>query len=575
MKRNITLHTLGYALCGLLGLSSCSDFLDVKPQNVTIEDDFWNEKSDVDQMITGLYASLEDAGCIKRMMVWGEFRSDNVTAGTAVEKDADLQKIFKEDINASNGYTTWSPFYYVINSANTIIERAPAVAENDPAFSQSELKADIAEASALRDLCYFYLIRTFRDVPYSTQAFSDDNQTMALPATKFDDVLDSLITDLEYQQKYAVSTYPSATDAQAKYQTGRITQDAIRAMLCDMYLWKKDYANCIKYADLVIQSKIQRAKDNGDFNEMTTDQLNRVGGYPLTLESYSNISNAYYGHAYSTIFGEGNSDESIFELTFMNADNMPSNAAVNDFYVRNSGSVTRGLAAPSTYVGGTEGQDNQVFGKLDSRYLEDINDRTYISKYGCKEVTLNYSDVNNPKADYGDVYADGKCKANWIIYRLTDVMLMKAEALAAQMSDAAELTDQDKTYLSQAFSLVNAVNKRSICQATLKDTLVYSDYQTKEKIEDLVMKERQRELMFEGKRWYDLVCRARRDGNTQYLTQQALLKYSSNTAAISAKMAKMDYIYWPYNIEELKVNTYLKQNPAFGSGVDDTYKSTK
>lgn len=575
MKRNITLHTLGYALCGLLGLSSCSDFLDVKPQNVTIEDDFWNEKSDVDQMITGLYASLEDAGCIKRMMVWGEFRSDNVTAGTAVEKDADLQKIFKEDINASNGYTTWSPFYYVINSANTIIERAPAVAENDPAFSQSELKADIAEASALRDLCYFYLIRTFRDVPYSTQAFSDDNQTMALPATKFDDVLDSLITDLEYQQKYAVSTYPSATDAQAKYQTGRITQDAIRAMLCDMYLWKKDYANCIKYADLVIQSKIQRAKDNGDFNEMTTDQLNRVGGYPLTLESYSNISNAYYGHAYNTIFGEGNSDESIFELTFMNADNMPSNAAVNDFYVRNSGSVTRGFAAPSTYVGGTEGQDNQVFGKLDSRYLEDINDRTYISKYGCKEVTLNYSDVNNPKADYGDVYADGKCKANWIIYRLTDVMLMKAEALAAQMSDAAELTDQDKTYLSQAFSLVNAVNKRSICQATLKDTLVYSDYQTKEKIEDLVMKERQRELMFEGKRWYDLVCRARRDGNTQYLTQQALLKYSSNTAAISAKMAKMDYIYWPYNIEELKVNTYLKQNPAFGSGVDDTYKSTK
>lgn len=575
MKRNITLHTLGYALCGLLGLSSCSDFLEVKPQNVTIEDDFWNEKSDVDQMITGLYASLQDASCVKRMMVWGEFRSDNVTAGSNIDKDADLQKIFKEDINASNGYTTWTPFYYVINSANTIIEKAPAVAENDPSFSESELRADIAEASALRDLCYFYLIRTFRDVPYTTKAFADDNQTMALPATSFDNVLDSLINDLEYQQQYAVSTYPSATTSQALYQTGRITQDAIRAMLCDMYLWKKDYANCIKYADLVIQSKLKRAKDDGDFSKMTTDQLNRVGGYPLTLDSYSSMSNNYYGNAYTTIFGEGNSNESIFELTYMDADNMPSNGAVNDYYVHTDGSVTRGFAAPSTYVGGTEGQDNQVFSKYDGRYLEMINNRTYIAKYGCKSVTIDYSDVNNPKADYGDVYASGRCKGNWIIYRLTDVMLMKAEALAAQMSGASELTTQDQSYLTQAFSLVNAVNKRSVCQTTLKDTLVLADYQTKEKIEDLVMKERQRELMFEGKRWYDLVCRARRDGNTQYLVQQALMKYSSNTAAISAKMAKMDYIYWPYNVEELKVNTNLKQNPAFGSGVDDKYQTTK
>ena len=52
-------------------------------------------------------------------------------------------------------------------------------------FSESELKADIAEVTALRSLCYFYLIRTFRDVPYSTEAFTDDDQKMDLPATNF------------------------------------------------------------------------------------------------------------------------------------------------------------------------------------------------------------------------------------------------------------------------------------------------------------------------------------------------------------------------------------------------------
>lgn len=89
------------------------------------------------------------------------------------------------------------------------------------------------------------------------------------------------------------------------------------------------------------------------------------------------------------------------------------------------------------------------------------------------------------------------------------------------------------------------------------------------------MSERQRELMFEGKRWYDLVCRSRRDGNTQYLREQTLMKFTTNTSAISGKLAKMDYIYWPYNIDELKVNKNLIQNPAFGSGEDRNISKTK
>jgi hypothetical protein len=36
----------------------------------------------------------------------------------------------------------------------------------------------------------------------------------------------------------------------------------------------------------------------------------------------------------------------------------------------------------------------------------------------------------------------------------------------------------------------------------------------------------------------------------------------------------MDAIFWPYNIDELKVNNSLVQNPAFGSGEDDSYQNT-
>ena len=572
MKRRNTIYSIITAVAALLSLVSCSDFLEVKPQNVTVEDEFWNEKADVDQMMTGLYASLQDAGVVKRMMIWGEFRSDNVTSGSNIEKDVSLQKIFKEDIDASNGYTTWTPFYYIINSANTLIEHAPAVAATDPAFSQSELNADIAEASAIRDLCYFYLIRTFRDVPYTTVSFADDNQVMNLPATKFDDVLDSLITDLEHVQDNAVKNYPSSSSTKALYQTGRITQDAIHAMLCDMYLWKKDYNKCIQYADMIIASMRQRAKDKGFYNKLSADDEARVNGYPLISDAFTNT---VYGNAYTEIFGYGNSMESIFELTYMRDDNMPSNGAANDFYMFSKGDIVAGYAAPSTYVNGTEGQDNQVFSKYDGRYYENMNNGM-ISKGCFATVNVDYSGgTKNVIASHFSPYAEGKCKANWIIYRLSDVMLMKAEALTALMSNASELSDQDKNYMTQAFSLVNAVNKRSVCESVLKDTLKADDYATKEKIENLVMAERQRELMFEGKRWYDLVCRSRRDGNTDYLRQQTLMKFTSNTSAISGKLGKMDYIYWPYNIDELKVNGNLKQNPAFGSGVDESIEQNK
>ena len=238
------------AIGAICGFSSCSDFLEIEPQNEIIHENFWNEKADVDGIVAGCYSKLQSEGIIRRMMVWGEFRSDNVVAGQNISDDIHLDNVLKANIDASNVYTTWDEFYNVINRCNTVIQFAPQVAEKDLSFTESELRATIAEMTALRSLCYFYLIRTFRDVPYTTTAFLSDDQVMDLPATKFDAVLDSLIQDLERVRPDAVKKYP---ETQPLYQTGRITQDAIHAMLCEMYLWKKDYQNCIRYADLTNQ----------------------------------------------------------------------------------------------------------------------------------------------------------------------------------------------------------------------------------------------------------------------------------------------------------------------------------
>ncbi len=575
MKRKNIFNHIIVSACLLLGFSSCGDFLQVEPQNEIILEKFWNEKADVDGIILGCYAGMQSDNMLMRMMVWGEFRSDNIGRGQNLDKDASLENVLKENLTASNAYTTWDQFYNIINRCNNVIKYAPGVAKKDPGFSDSELRADIAEVSALRDLCYFYLIRTFRDVPYSTTAYTDDDQVMDLPATSFDVVLDSLITDLEKVKDDAVQTYPAGTESEALFQTSRITREAIHAMLCEMYLWKQDYQKCIQYADLVINAKKMQVEERQRTSYNVAD-YSKFGGYPLISEgSYG--SSTTFGSAYNAIFGEGNSSESILELTFMSGDNMPSNGAVNRCYgFHKNGLPTLGFASVSSYVG--DDVSSQVFNvfnnKYDARYYENVLLGTMIGKYVCAESRIDFSG-SMPTVTISRMYNEEKNKSNWILYRLTDIMLLKAEALTQLMSNAAELSTEDQNYKNAAFSLVTAVNKRSICQATLKDTLDPKKYTSKADIENLVLEERHRELMFEGKRWYDLVRRSRRDGNTRYLSTQVLQKFSSNTSAIQDKLAKMDAVFWPYNVDELKVNKNLKQNPAFGSGENGNYDKTK
>lgn len=553
-----------------LGLGSCSDFLEIEPLNDIVLDKFWNEENDVENIVAGCYSGMQNRILIERMIVWGELRSDHLIGGTGVQDNINIQNILKENITANNVYTSWGEFYDIINRCNTVLHYSPLVAERDPNYTETELMATRAEVSAIRDLCYFYLIRTFRDVPYSTQPFLDELQQMAMPATKFDAVLDSLITDLENVKSYAVKTYPVS---KTNYQCGRITQDAIHAMLAEMYLWKKDYANSVKYADMVIDAKTQRFQNEIDNAGGNSSSYKMFEGYPLIYDSYT--TGNLYGKAYGTIFGSGASRESILELIFADDNTLLANHGLSFLYGNQK--TMPGIVKPADFIT-TDVSDAsyKVFcDKYDTRNYENLYKMSAsqcgVAKYVCKSgmVSISSTEINSLASPS---YPEEYCHANWILYRLTDVMLLKAEALV-QMVDGDAKTEANDSLLRAAYDIVSVINKRSNC-ATTYMPITYANYSTKSQMENLVFEERARELMFEGKRWYDLVRRSLRDGNTSYLVQQVTRKGSDNASVVQAKLAKMDAIFWPYNLDELKVNPYLVQNPAFGSGDDNSYQNT-
>lgn len=553
----LSVIALGGASAGLL--SSCSDFLDITPLNKVVLENFWTQKSEVNAVLMGCYESLESEESIIRMGVWGEMRSENILQGASIGNE--YNEILNENILPTNSLTKWNVMYQTINRCNTVCHYAPMVQKKDPNYTVNELNANIAEASFIRDLCYFYLIRTFRDVPMSFEPTIDDTKEFQIPATPMNAALDTLIKDLESVKDYAVKRYvddSKMSNAQAASQayenSSRVTRVAIYALLADLNLWRGNYDETIKYCDLIIDFKKNQYKEKiaqiGDLTDMQ-----EFAGIPLILEAPA--GSVTCGNAYNEIFGTGNSFESIFELYFRNNQQVK-NKYVNEFFGKDRLGSISGL---SRYCKDAATGNSDLFTKNDCRVYatsENSNSRYAITKYVNSRVFMDIKNVTDEKSLKLSTSRGNAEYANWIIYRLTDVMLMKAEACILK----------GEAEYETAFTLINAVNKRAHNYTTsaAKDTLVFDDYRTsQEKMEQLLLDERNRELMFEGKRWYDLVRIAVRDGDNQRLVSEATKKYQDKVNALKIKLADPNIIFFPYNKEELKVNPFLKQNSAYGN----------
>ena len=160
------------ALSGMLA-TSCID-TSVLPNDITIAEDYWKNKADVQNMVASAYLGMVSGGTVPtNLIVWGGFRSDELNPTETIINDGrwdDLKKINLGNLDKTNQYCNWATLYTVINRCNQVLERAPQVVEMDPAETEDTYSTDRSQMLALRALCYFCLVRTFRDVPYNEQA---------------------------------------------------------------------------------------------------------------------------------------------------------------------------------------------------------------------------------------------------------------------------------------------------------------------------------------------------------------------------------------------------------------------
>ena len=473
----------------LFTLYGCDNWLTIEPENDLIKEEFWKSADDVQAMLASTYGSLRNT--FDEMIYWSELRGGNVTTGNS--PTSNQIDMFNYNIFSENSLVKWGDFYKVINYANTLIKFAPQVVDIDPTFSQNDLKRAEAEAVFLRSLCYFTLVKAFRDVPLVLEPYVDDSKDVNIPKTPEKDIIKQLIIDLEEAKKYAPTGY-AVDNYTEEYNKGRVTVYAVEALLADIYLWDNQYDKCISECDNIINSF--------KFGLVVADE-------------------------YFSLYSPGNSIESIFELQ-------------SD---RNLGQ-TNNLFSVTGNVSGAS-QDIQVsdyfvdlFSTTDKRGTGVSFDRTSYSIW--KYVGFEAANPDNRRV------SGSQSDANWIYYRLADMYLMKAEAFF------------EKGETGSAVDMLKIIRGRA---GVPEDEIIEES-----ELMDIILKERSKEFIGEGKRWFDLVRFARRDfENRKYLISDAVLINVSPQyfVAVKAKINDQNSWFLPIYYKELEVNNLLEQNPFY------------
>lgn len=376
-----------FACISIFLFGSCKDYLTVLPENNQSSYDFWKTKQDVEAVLAAGYINVRSS--VETLFLWGEARGNGISylssSGSSLQKAA--RKLRAIDILPDNDLCEYGKAYDVIAVANAVIKYAPDVVSRDPSFNENICNSFMAEAYFQRSLLYFYLVRTFKDVPFVVLPYVDDSAPYVMAKEDGVVILKSCIEDLETYIINAKEFFPEVDNDNPINTKGRATKWSIHALLADIYLWLGDYDACINHCDAVINS-------------------GRVG---LIKNGFVN-------------YFPGNSNESLFEVQYSNP-----KSQTNSFLTWFKSS-SDGYYVASEYL--TSLFDNELNDKRGLGYS--INSSGYVWKYlGVDNVTARVASENDQ---------------NYILYRLADIYYMKAESLimkggASNFDEAISLID--------------------------------------------------------------------------------------------------------------------------------------
>lgn len=473
-------------LCMALFATSCEQILDQKPLSDITQANFWNTPKDAEAGLVAVYNLYMNTAYTAFQL--GEIRSDNLEMPTkwgyemVNPQSADLNNNI---IAPVDGISSWVAFYNVVARANEVLFFTEKINFGD----QADKDRILGEAYFLRAHAYFIMAQNWGALPLITEPFASQGENMYVERTPVNLIYDQIVKDVAQAENLLPVT---RTD-----QRVRAAKAAAQALFCDVLL-TRGYTSFAKTDDFTT----------------AVAKANAV----LANPNYKLVS----GASYAGIFRDGNSSESIFEIAF-NFNNAATQSLSN-FFLPRAYNKSRPYGGETIML-----PSHSLVAAFEAGDLRAATTYTVL-----KPEEEQYYDANVKGMTYGNKYLGTVTNQgvqrysddNYIVYRLPDVMLMKAEALVQTGS------------IPEAVGIVNEIRARAGLAAKTAGS--------KDAALTLVLDEKRKEFAFEGKRWYDLL----RTGKVSvYRTEPSFIQ---NRALLPVPQAEVD-----------RNSKLLPQNPTY------------
>ncbi len=527
-----------------LSLTSCDDFLDLKPTGTFTEEQL--DDSSIEGLMASAYAGLEAhffgnnesfAGPITNWVF--DVRSDDALKGGGdITMEQYIHQLEVSNVTSDNAVALdkWRNNYYAISR----VHKAMNAIENSNIANKATY---LGELKLLRAYFYFDLIRIFKQVPYFTEN-EDPNGKRADEYTR-DQIFSFIKQDL-------VDAYSVLPEEQS--QAGRFNKYVAAAVMAKVSAFTSSWSDVETYANYVIASNKYDFYDN--YGDMSKIEFNNKKESIMAVQfstannnahiNWSNLLNTTYSEG--ALFGTGDD-------FFLGSQNL-----VDAFATDNNGLPY--LDGSDHYVKTTENGDGNYDGNVDPRLDFTVGrlgmpfrGHTYNKKW-CRAYDI-YGEYSGKKGlidpsspDMVQGFPWGASALNYCIIRYSDIVLLKAEALIEQNKQ-----------LDEARTLINDVRKkaqRSIdgnytpqdldpFNANYNVGLYPSEGWTQEYARKAVRMERRLELAMEGNRWFDLLR-----WNTAVSTVNAYMQSEKRYHTYYAgNSISEDELYFPVPYEEV------------------------
>jgi hypothetical protein len=569
-------------LAGAFTFSSCDDFLDKTPTELT-DENFFNNSTEASSFLDGVFAILTQTGFYSNNYFYLAGGDDMEFYGGSGRAPATMGLVCNNATASDAAVATfWQILYSGINRANIFLENIDKVSD-----ITDSLRAEyVAEARFLRAFYYFNLVECWGDVPFRTHS-TTTVVGLSAPRTSKDSIYNFICDEM------AAAADDLPTAASLSYSPSKLSKSTAWGILARVYMFRAGehyrdnttantseiteyFTAANKYAKLVKEQGGHSLAPNywdvfiDECSEQTNTTANEMiwqaeftGNYTTSARTEGRVGNIIGIQApnlssYEDIVGKA--DPGFSYCFFW------STPKLYELYVAN-GDINRmnWNIAPFTYTQSVTdaGVDGRLFekGKL-AEVKEQYYDESYSygdtpsgSNYGDREKTYVTTDYGRMCGKWRREYEADKKNKNFTsidfpILRYSDVLLMIAETE----------NEINNGPTDEAYECINAVRERAGI-SDLEEGMDYSEFL------QAVKDERGMELCFEMLRRFDLIRWGDYVSNMNELATRA--KAGTNwtlgpTNVYTYFQISSAYNYFPIPTIETSTNKLIgSQNPGW------------